>query len=352
MKRRLLAAALGAAAMTVGVVGSSTSPANAADFADLVGNFTGDDREEQFWYAAGPGEDLLVSFSNGGTSGGNLTAETNDHPVNGTYDPVAGNFDGDAYDEILWYAPGTGADSVWNFTSPTSHQSRPFTINGRYRPVVGDFTGDGIDEILWYAPGTAADFVWSFNSSGGYTTSPYTVNGSYQPVAGSFGTNATDDILWYAPGTARDYLWDFNPGTTTYVSRQRTINGTFRPIVLDMFADGWGGEDILWYAPGTTPDFVWDFIGGNYESYPFTVNGSYYSTPAGDFLGDGHDDITWYGDTSGYLWDFAPDGAGGVVRYDYELYAPEAAASASSADAVGSGRLQDLSLSGSQVIER
>ena len=42
--------------------------------------------------------------------------------------------------------------------------------------MAGDFDGDNLDEILWYAPGPAADYLWNFTGYGTYTTRPYTVN--------------------------------------------------------------------------------------------------------------------------------------------------------------------------------
>jgi hypothetical protein len=309
--RRLLAAALGAVALTAGVVGFTPGQAQAVTFVDLVGNFAGDAREEAFLYTAGDVPDYMVSFSQDGTS--RPVWNTYPFTVNGTYTPIAGNFDGDAYDEILWYAPGATSDYVWNFTSFTGYQTRPYTVSGNYRPIPGDFTGDGTDDIVWYVPGAGQDYIWDYNSDGSYTSVPYTISGNYTPVAGSFGTNDTDDILWYVPGAGADYLWDFNVGSTAYASRPFPINGSFRPVVLDKYNDGWTGDDIFWYSPGTGADYLWDFDGGTYTSTPDPVSSSYYSVIAGDFLGDGFDDIAWFGDTREVLWDHH-SGTGGVVK--------------------------------------
>lgn len=307
MKRRLLAAALGAAALTAGVVGLTTGPAQAVTAVDLVGNFAGDARDEAFLYVAGDTPDLMVSFSGSATS--RPTWTTYDYTVSGTYRPIAGNFDGDAFDEILWYAPGSAQDYIWNFTSLSAYTTRPYTVNGTYTPVAGDFTGDGTDDIVWYVPGTGQDFIWDYVADGTYTSTPFTISGRYTPVAGSFGTNATDDILWYSPGSAGDFVWDFTPGGTTYTSRALTINGTFRPIVLDKYNHGWGGEDIFWYAPGTASDFLWNFSGGTYTSTADPVSGTYYSTIAGDFLNDTYEDILWFGDTSEVFWNHRLSGS-------------------------------------------
>ncbi len=33
-------------------------------------------------------------------------------------------------------------------------------VNGTYRPFVGDFDGNGIADIFWYGPGSAPDSMW------------------------------------------------------------------------------------------------------------------------------------------------------------------------------------------------
>lgn len=310
------------------VVVSSAQPtaAGVVDAADLGGNFAGDDRDEVFSYVAGSTPDVLVSFSNGGVPGGELTWEVFEFTVNGRYDPVVGNFDGDAYDEILWY--GTGNDSVWNFTSFTTVQSRPYTVSGTYEPVAGDFTGDGVDDIIWYGAGAARDFIWEYNASGSYTSIPYVISGTYVPIAGSFATNQTDDVLWYAAGTKPDYLWDFHVGSTSYTSSSPyPVNGGYFPFVLDIFNEGWQGEDIFWYKPGTASDYLWDFFLGERFVSPDPINGTYVPV-AGDFVGDTHDDIIWLRADGFSMWEHSPGTEPGTV--DRWIYDTATLASASS----------------------
>lgn len=250
------------AASTLGTTGGAApSPAGAQAetiYDTVAGNFWGGPREEAFSYASGPEADYLISFYNDGYAGG-----------------------------------------------PLSFQSYDYVVNGRYTPVAGDFDGDNLDEILWYAPGPAADYLWNFTGYGTYTTRPYTVNGVYEPVVGDYTGDNTDDILWYAPGAQLDPMWDHVPGSTGYTQQVYDVRGTYRPFTVDLYADGPGGEDIFWYAPGAGGDSVWDFHGGQRRSFPDPQPG-YYVPAAGDFFVDGPEEILWDNDAESVLWDHHP----------------------------------------------
>ena len=311
MAARRLASFLATTGLVAGMLVVGAHPAGAqapTEYTVLAGNFIGDERDELLWYMPGTGPEYMVGLRLDSTGAhqellGQVT-------VNGSYRPLVGDFDGDALDEILWYAPGVAADHLWHFTSPSTVQTQALTINGSYsRPVSGDFTSDGVDDVFWYAPGSAPDDLWDFNAGGGYTSVARPANGTYIPVAGSFGGDATDDILWYAPGTAADFGWDFRPGSTAYDPVGYTINATgYRPVSLDRWGDGPGSEDIFWYAPGSAPDYMWNFVGGSYSVTSESVLGDYL-TATGDFFGDGAEDVVFetYDRTS--VWNHTAGGS-------------------------------------------
>jgi hypothetical protein len=260
------------------------------------GDFNGDGRDDILWYAPGGGHDSIWL----GTAGGTFQAGPSIN-VYGNYQPIVGDFNGDGYADILWYAPGTAADHLWPGGATGFGPSESVTINGDYDPVTGDFNGDGIADILWYAPGPGHDSIW-LGGAGGFTNGPaINVNGVYEPIVGDFNGDGKSDILWYAPGVGNDYLW---PGGSNGFGATQAfyINGFYEPVVGDFNGDGY--TDLLWYAPGPDHDFLWfGSASGLTGGIPLVVNG-YYAAIAGDFNGDHKGDIVWYapGSSPDSLW--------------------------------------------------
>ena len=76
---------------------------------------------------------------------------------------------------------------------------RATTVSGSFVPIAGDFNGDGYGDITWYAAGTAQDYV-SHSSATGFTSNAVSVRGTYAPTAGDFNGDGYDDILFYGRG--------------------------------------------------------------------------------------------------------------------------------------------------------
>ena len=121
------------------------------------------------------------------------------------------------------------------------------------------------------------------------------MNGNYsRPVVGDFTGDRADDILWHPPGAAADFLWDNAPGSTAFRSIRQTVKGAqYQPFSLDIFREGAGNEDIFWYTPGLSPDTISDRFQG--RRFDHTTSGGpvggEHLTAAGDYLGDGSEDV-------------------------------------------------------------
>jgi len=215
---------------------------------------------------------------------------------------LVGNFLGDASDDLFLRQPGVLADLLLTGSAGRFIPRKGFTINGNYRPLVGDYDGNGFEDVLWYAPGRATDAVWYSRGDGTFfTAATAAVDGSYRPVSGDFDRDGDDDVLWYAPGAGREYLWLAN-GATFRALTTTTVNGSYRTAVGDF--DGDGDDDILWHGPRSVSDFVWSSSAGRFRSRAtIQVSGSYVPA-AGDYDGDGDDDILFYapGSAADHLW--------------------------------------------------
>jgi uncharacterized protein YkwD len=272
-----------------GSSGTSSGPPPGVKTA-LTGDFDGDGYDDLLTYNPGTTSDELWF----GQAGGAMQKVA--VSVNGQYRPMAGDFDGDGRTEILWYAPGSSSDWLWEWNgSGWTQQSR--TINGTYKPLVGDFDGNGNDDLLWYAPGSPADFYWYGNDSGSFSSVGTRINGTYAPLIGDFDGNRGDDIFWYAKGGASDWIWYSTLQRGAYSNRATTVNGTYSPFAGDF--DGNDTDDLFWYAPGSGKDFVWytNRVQGQYATVARTVTNTYVPGTA-DFDANGADDIVWFSPAS------------------------------------------------------
>jgi hypothetical protein len=198
--------------------------------------------------------------------------------------------------------PRTSNDHVWTNQTNRTHGSINVSSNdgndreAPFTPLGGRFTGSG-GSIMWYFPDNGIDELWVYGSS---PSSPAWFRkrllDTYRPVSGDFNGDGRDDIFWHAPGTGTDWVWwgQANgsalgtPGTTSSLS----VSGSYRPTAGDF--DGDGRDDILWYSP-TGQDSIWwgqSSLGG---ASSLVSAGPNLVPITGDFDGDGRDDILWYG---------------------------------------------------------
>ena len=204
-----------------------------------------------------------------------LFTEVDPGAVDGTYVPVAGNFsDVDFYDDVLWYAPGRGAESLWvDDGGVFAKRNLGNRVTGTFRPVVGDFAGDQLDDIFWYAPGSAPDYLWVASGDAAFTSIPVPVKGTYEPTV-LHDDVGKDDIVWVKPSGGATSVWSFTgQGAQHAVHPVSTIPGA-RPLVGDF--DGNGFDDAFWYGPGSIPDAAWYGAGdGTFAVQSASVTGAY-----------------------------------------------------------------------------
>jgi hypothetical protein len=257
-------------------------------YTPFVGNFGNEDKgDDVLWYSTTGASQLWSYDGDGGM------AKTSLPDVTGTGTILIGDFTTDGVQDIVRYRPGAQPEVWWDFDDPddaaVAVTSRSFNVNGTYTPLVGSFyrnpiAGDYGDDILWYAPGAAADTLWDFEPHATYDAYPMAINGTFKPLVGRFMDSPHDQILWYAAGSAPDSLWSFNEAHTVQ-KKGLTINGTYTPYRCECIKSGQGDrDDIVWHGAGNAPDAIWSNkgIAFNPTSYSYpgtTIRGSKLALP-------------------------------------------------------------------------
>ena len=261
------------------------------------GNFVGGPETDVLLRQPGVLPDTLLA----GTANGFQAVRTYD--AGGSFQPVVGDYDGNGYDDIYWYAPGPGADYLW-VSDGTYFYGGDAAWNGSLQaPLVGDYDGDGDDDIYWYAPGPAEDYLWAAQGGLFYGLSAPQVATVHSPVAGDFTGDGKDEILW---SSNPSWLWEtFGAGITFHGRATSPAIGSYQALAGDYDNDG--DDDIMWYAPGPDSDWIWTSQRGNFSGYPApSVSAWFTSVVAGDVDGNGGEDLVWYASPGAdWIWRYA-----------------------------------------------
>ena len=220
--------------------------------------------------------------------------------VNGTYEPLLGDWNGDGRGDIFWYGPGAAPDVIWYGKASGGFTGRAVTVQGTYQPLVADFNGDRRRDILWYGPGADYDVLWLGLASGGFSSRATTVNGTYQPVLGDWNGDRSRDILVRARRRPRRPLVRA-PGRALHRrggQRRRHLPAVHRRLrrrrtARHLLVRAGSGYDVVWYGRSD----------GSFGAAAATVGGTY-QPYVGDYGGDGPNDVFWYapGGPDDYLW--------------------------------------------------
>ena len=290
--------------------GTSTKPprwgpvsvSQRGSFFPIAGEFSGDRRDDIFWYKPdGPGDTL--SISSGAT--GQFSSEV--RTVGSGFRPVAGDFDADGIHDIFWYGPGSARDRLWRGGIGGDFTSVNATAGGNTRvwPVAGDFDGNGHSDIL-FAEGGRLSTLRRYNDTG-YSNGSAQVPANSAVRAGDINGDFRDDLVWYDSSTGLVQLWfGRTNGTFAKVSERVGAGQNYRPVLADISGDF--RADLLWYGPGSTKDSLWR---GRANTSPYFAKesadlrvGGNYQPVALDLNGEGTEDIYWYapGATADTAW--------------------------------------------------
>jgi hypothetical protein len=216
--------------------------------------------------------------------------------------PIAGDWDCDSShsDTIGLYDPSTSCCSLRNSNQPGDIDGDLYPVPPRATPIVGDWDGSGLDTTGLYkgkAGGADISIRHSNTSGAAQTWIGLSGAGGWKPIAGDWDGDGFDTIGLYDP-TATSPASNFMLRASNTTADEATSiafypqgwQSSWKPIAGDW--DGDGDDDIGLYDP-TNSYFHLRYPDGDHVC-PFGQPNSDWIPLAGDWDGDGRDTVGLY----------------------------------------------------------
>jgi glucose/arabinose dehydrogenase len=255
----------------------------------LAGDFNGDGTDDLLWNSGPAGVLGIWTMQDGGL--GSTLAVNHDMPG---WHAQSGDFNGDGTDDLLWNSGPTGALGVWIVQGglPAGTFALNHDMPG-WSSLVGDFNGDGTDDLLWNSGEAGVLGVWIVQN--GQIASTVALNHDmpgWRAHAGDFNGDGTDDLIWKHEATGAIGLWLMKDGQ---IAGTAALNHDMPGwnLVGSPDLNGDGTDDLMWRSDdGDTG--VWLIRnGGLLGTFGFASSADQAGGLAGDFDGNGVDDILW-----------------------------------------------------------
>jgi hypothetical protein len=204
-----------------------------------------------------------------------------------------GDFDDDGRADILWRRTSTGSTVLWLMSG--SGRKATAALNGDSDWTVaqiGDFNGDGKSDILWRRTSTGSVVLWLMDGLAPGATIALGGNNTWTIThVGDFNGDGKSDILWRS-STGSTVMWLMDGATHTATGLSG--DGDWSVIHIGDF-DGDGKSDILWRRASTGSVVLWLMTGAGaaHTAVPLGGNTDWNITHVGDFNGDGISDLLW-----------------------------------------------------------
>lgn len=232
-----------------------------------------------------------------------------------------GDMNADGHSDIVW-RDTSGAFSVWSISGNTAGSIEK--ANTTYGSVDSgwqlqgafDFNGDGRADLYWRNTTTGVTTIWTSTASGLQANAQVIsgVDSSWSMAAiADFNGDGQADILWRNTTTGVMSEWQ----ATNTITSPNGVNGSFAyysGYASNVYVNGgvdtsWhiqaagdfngdGKDDLLWRNNSGVIS-VWDSTGSDFASNVYvnaSVDTTWHIAGVGDFNGDGLDDIVWRND--------------------------------------------------------
>ncbi len=231
--------------------------------------------------------------------------------------PIAGDFNGDGFPDLLWRNQADGGIRAWLMAGLTRTSVSPLTPEA-HDPVwsiegTADFDGDLRSDLFWRSLTTGQLVAWLMNGlvlSAEVPPSPATAPaGSWAVVgAGDFDGDTRPDLVWRNGVSGKVVVWFMNgvvrtAGAFTVPEGVADLNWSVQGVG-DF--DGDGHPDLLWRHALSGRIVVWFMNGVERREGAFTApigepDLDWRVEAVSDFTDDGRADIVWRHSATGEL---------------------------------------------------
>ena len=231
--------------------------------------------------------------------------------------------------DLLWRNTNTNAVTTWDYTTAApagfSAASLPAAPATWHVLATADVNGDGKSDVVWQ-DSAGVVHVWLMNDPGSIllTYDLPAIAAPWQFVsAGDFDGDGRWDLLWRNTTTGEVLIWYMGIGGD--LERAQVI-ATLPPsegwqIATTADVNGDGIHDLIWFRASDGQVAIWRMAAnGTFVAlFPAAVgpNSPWRIYKAGDFDGDGREDIFWRNQTDGTncVWYF--QGGRGIASFDF-----------------------------------
>lgn len=179
--------------------------------------------------------------------------------------------------------------------------------------LTGDFNGDGRDDIIWrHTTGELAEWLGQSNNrflNNSLVAGTKVGNDWKILAAGDFNGDGRDDLIWrHTSGVMTEWLGQ-SDGTfvDNFTTLKQTVGLDWRIVAAGDF-NGDGREDLIWrHSSGEYTQWLGQADGSFFNNSKLAsakIDNGWSVIGVGDYNGDGHSDLVWRYDPTGQLTEY------------------------------------------------